>query len=196
MATAAKWVIDPGHSKIQFKVRHLAIANVTGSFRSISGQVSAGQAGAGEAGEGQAADGRVGVERGGAGFEGAEVYLEMDAGSIDTNNAERDNHLKSELFLDAAKHPKILFRGVVTPGGDQLTGDLTILGNTRPVVLDIEHTGTGVGRFNDTRAGFEVNGKFNRRDFGLNFNLLTDVGNMVVGEEVRIIADVELISQS
>ena len=185
MAAAAKWVIDPGHSKVQFKVRHLAIANVTGSFRSISGQVSTG-----EVSTGHPADGRPGNE-----FEQAEVYLEIDTGSIDTNNGERDNHLKSELFLDVAKHPKIIFKGVVTSGGDQLTGELTILGNTRPIVLDIEHTGTGEGRFNDRRAGFEVNGKFSRKDFGLNFNLLTEVGNMVVGEEVRIIADVELISQ-
>jgi polyisoprenoid-binding protein YceI len=171
MATTTKWSIDPGHSKIQFKVKHLAIANVTGSFNTVSGH----------------------AETEGETFDGAPVFFEIEAGSIDTNNSERDNHLKSDLFLDVAKHPKIVFNGVVEAGGERLAGDLTILGNTRPIVLALEYTGTGVGRFNDTRAGFEVSGKFNRKDFGLNFNLRTDVGNLVVGEEVRITGDIELI---
>ena len=128
MAATTKWSIDPGHSKIQFKVKHLAIANVTGSFNTVSGHAMT---------QGEK-------------WDGAQVYFEVEAGSIDTNNGERDNHLKSELFLDA-------------------------------------------GRFNDTRAGFEVSGKFNRKDFGLNFNLRTDVGSLVVGEEVRISGDIELI---
>ena len=171
MATTTKWSIDPGHSKIQFKVKHLAIANVTGSFNTVSGH----------------------AEKEGETFDGAPVFFEIEAGSIDTNNSERDNHLKSDLFLDVAKHPKIVFNGVVEAGGERLAGDLTILGNTRPIVLALEYTGTGVGRFNDTRAGFELSGKFNRKDFGLNFNLRTDVGNLVVGEEVRITGDIELI---
>jgi polyisoprenoid-binding protein YceI len=173
MATTTKWSIDPGHSKIQFKVKHLAIANVTGSFNTVSGHATT--------------QGEM--------FDGARVYFEIEAGSIDTNNSERDNHLKSELFLDVAKHAKIVFNGAVDLGGDRLNGDLTILGTTRGISLEIEHTGTGVGRFNDTRAGFEVSGKFNRKDFGLNFNLRTDVGNLVVGEEVRISGDIELIRQ-
>ena len=171
MATTTKWSIDPGHSKIQFKVKHLAIANVTGSFNTVSGH----------------------AETEGETFDGAPVFFEIEAGSIDTNNSERDNHLKSDHFLDVAKHPKIVFNGVVEAGGERLAGDLTILGNTRPIVLALEYTGTGVGRFNDTRAGFELSGKFNRKDFGLNFNLRTDVGNLVVGEEVRITGDIELI---
>ncbi|HLZ89014.1 MAG TPA: YceI family protein [Puia sp.] len=174
MATT-NWAIDPGHSKLQFKVKHLAIANVTGSFRTFGGAVQAAE----------------------DGFNQAEVYFEMDAGSIDTNNPERDNHLRSNLFLDAAVHPRIAFSGVLTAGADTgthtLSGELSMHGVTRTVQLQVEHTGTGEGRFKDIRAGFEISGKVNRKDFGLDFNLLTEVGSLVVGEEIRIQGDLELI---
>ena len=175
MGTKTNWVIDPGHSEIQFKVKHLAIANVAGTFKIFSGHA--------------VCDGDL--------FAGAAVSFEMEATSIDTNNAERDRHLKSEIFLNAEKFPKITFNGVlVQEDGDyRLTGDLTLLATTKRISLNVEHTGTGVGRFNDTRAGFEISGKINRKDFGLDFNLLTDVGSLVVGEEIRIHADVELIQK-
>jgi len=173
MGTKTSWVIDPGHSEIQFKVKHLAIAHVAGTFKIFSGQI--------------VCDGDLSA--------GAAVSFEMDAASIDTNNAERDKHLKSDIFLNADKFPKIIFSGVLTQedGDYHLTGDLTLLSATKRVTLFVEHTGTGVGRFNDTRAGFEISGKINRKDFGLDFNLLTDMGSLVVGEEIRIHGDVELI---
>jgi polyisoprenoid-binding protein YceI len=173
MATTKKWVIDPGHSKLQFKVRHLAIANVAGSFKTFSGNVET---------ESEA-------------FDRATVYFEMDAASIDTNNSERDNHLRSDLFLDAVTHPRISFSGILTENGDahELTGNLTLHGVTRAVTLQVEHTGIGAGRFNDIRAGFELSGKFSRKDFGLSFNLLNDAGNLVVGEEIKLQGDIELI---
>jgi polyisoprenoid-binding protein YceI len=175
METKVKWVIDPGHSEIQFKVKHLAIANVAGTFKAFSGQA--------------VCDGEA--------FTGATVSFEMDAASIDTNNAERDKHLRSDIFLSAEKFPKITFSGVLAKEEEdyRLNGDLTLLKTTRRVSLNVEHTGTGTGRFNDTRAGFEISGKINRKDFGLDFNLLTEMGSLVVGEEIKIHGDLELIRQ-
>jgi polyisoprenoid-binding protein YceI len=124
------------------------------------------------------------------------VQFEIDTASIDTNNAQRDKDLKTDLFFDSEKFPKIHFKGVLTKSNEyQLVGDLTILSTTRRVTLDVEHTGIGVGRFNDKKAGFEINGKINRKDFGLNFNLLTEAGSFVVGEEVKIQCNVEVIAQ-
>ena len=166
------WTIDSGHSQIQFKVKHLAIANVTGNFKSFRGN----------------------VEPEGDDFHNASVQFEMETASIDTNNAQRDKDLKSNLFFDSEKFPLIKFKGKLND--DKLTGDLTILETTKRVTLDVEHTGTGVGRFNDTRAGFEIAGKINRKDFGLNFSLLTEAGNLVVGEEVKIQGSIELIKKT
>jgi len=175
METKTNWVIDPGHSEIQFKVKHLAIANVAGTFKIFSGQ----------------------AECNGDLFAGAAINFDMEAASIDTNNAERDKHLKSGIFLNAEKFPRITFSGMLTRKDDDycLTGDLTLLAATKRVSLNVEHTGTGIGRFNDTRAGFEISGKINRKDFGLDFNLLTEMGSLVVGEEIKIHADIELVRQ-
>ena len=175
MTTKTTWVIDPGHSTIQFKVKHLAIANVTGTFRSFNGYADT---------EGES-------------FEGAKVYFEMDTASVDTNNTERDNHLKSGLFLDIVQFPKITFSGTLSKAGDGylLQGGLTIRGTTKTISLEAEHTGIGAGRFNDTRAGFEVTGKINRKDFGLDINLVGGAGNLVVGEDIKFQIDAELIKQ-
>lgn len=169
------WTIDPGHSEIQFKVRHLAIANVTGTFKIFSGS----------------------VECSSEGFDNASVEFEIDSASIDTNNSERDKHLKSDAFFTTDKFPKINFRGVLKKSGDdyKLSGDLKILETIKQVILNVEHFGVGSGRFNDTRAGFEALGKINRKDFGLNFHLLNEAGNLVVGDEVKIQCNIELIRQ-
>jgi polyisoprenoid-binding protein YceI len=170
-----KWTIDNGHSEIQFKVKHLAIANVTGTFRVFRGN----------------------IETENENFDNAAVEFEMETASIDTNNTQRDKDLKSNLFFDAEKFPRITFKGTVTKEHDnyKVTGDLTILATTRRVVMNVEHTGIGAGRFNDKRAGFEITGKINRKDFGLSFNLLTEAGSLVVGEEVKIQANIEAILQ-
>jgi polyisoprenoid-binding protein YceI len=175
MTQDTKWVVDPGHSKLQFKVKHLAIANVTGSFNVFSGSLQGGE----------------------DEFDAGRVEFAADTTSLDTNNSDRDEHLRSKLFLDAANYPNITFKGVLKrfAANHQLIGDLTILTTTKPVTFDVEHTGTGIGRFNDTRAGFELRGTINRKDFGLNFHLLTDAGSLVVGEEIRIQGDIELIKQ-
>ena len=172
-----KWYIDPKHSEVKFKVRHLAITNVGGTFKTFSGEVQAGN----------------------DGFKDAVVGFELYTNSIDTNLAERDGHLKSPLFFDAEKFPKITFSGILLKqdNGYELDGGLTIFGITKAVRLEVEFNGiekdVNVGL---TRAGFEVNGKINRNDFGLTWNKLTEAGNFVVGEEVKLHFDIQLIKQA
>jgi polyisoprenoid-binding protein YceI len=173
--TMSKWVIDPNHSLVQFKVKHLALSNVSGTFKIFSGNVK--------------------TEK--EGFNNAEVYFEIDTDSIDTNNSERDSFLKSPQFFNAEIFPKISFNGSLQEDGDtfQLLGELTILETTKNIKMATEYTGLATGRFGDTRAGFEVNGKINRKEFGLNFNLLTEAGSLVVGEEIKLHFDIQLIRQ-
>jgi polyisoprenoid-binding protein YceI len=173
--TNSKWTIDATHSEAQFKVKHLAISNVSGTFKDFSGEVKS-----------ENED-----------FTGAEIKFEIDTNSIDSNNAERDKHLKSPLFLDSEKFPKIIFNGSIQKreGTYKLEGNLTMLETTKSIQMDVDYTGTGTGRFGDVRAGFEVNGKVNRKDFGLSFTLLTEAGNLVVGEDVKLHFDIQVIKQ-
>src|SRR5579859_1225690 len=131
-----KWTVDKIHSVAQFKVKHLAISTVIGTFKTFSGELS---------------------EQDDA-FNGAEVNFIIDANSVDTNHADRDRDLKSNTFLDVEKFPRIIFNGVLNlvEGDYKLKGDLTIKDITKAVALDVEFGGIGKGRFGDTRAGFEV----------------------------------------
>ena len=167
---ASNWTVDMNHSEVRFKVRHLALSNVAGVFRSFKGQVLSYN----------------------EDFEDAKVTFEIETGSIDTNNAERDKHLKSPDFLDTEHFPLMKFSGVIK-AGYTLWGDLTIRDTTKPLQLALEYGGTGKGRFGDVRAGFEVSGNINRKDYGLTWNLLTEVGSLVVGEDIKLQFDVELI---
>ena len=134
--TKTIWAIDPNHSIVQFKVKHLAVSNVSGNFNVFSGN----------------------LETDNEEFNDSAVQFEIDTNSVDTNNSERDGHLKSPHFFDTAKFPKITFNGTLqeAAGDFLLVGELTILETTRIVKLNAELTGTGSGRFGDTRAGFEV----------------------------------------
>ena len=175
MAAKTTWVIDPGHSEVQFKVKHLAIANVSGTFKAFNGNaVSDGDS-----------------------FDNAAIHFVLDTSSLDTNNSERDKHLKSELFLNAGKFPEIGFSGLLKKenSGYLLEGYLTILQTKKPVSFEVEHTGIGKGRNNDTRAGFELSGKIYRKDFGLNFQLLNEAGDLVVGNDIKLHCDIELIKK-
>lgn len=170
------WLVDPKHSEVQFKVKHLAISNVSGTFKLFNGV----------------------VQTDNEHFDNAEIHFEIDTNSIDTNNSERDGHLKSSAFLDTEKFPKIVFNGTLQQDNDDLTlaGKLTILETTKHIEMAADYTGIGAGRFGDIRAGFEVNGKFNRKDFGLSFSLLTEAGSLVVGEDVKLHFDIQLIKQA
>jgi len=171
------WVIDPMHSEIQFKVKHLVIATVTGSFERFEGKLLSD----------------------GDDFNGATAEFSADVDSISTNQPDRDKHLKSPDFFDAASHPKLTFRstGLKKRAGTGYTmiGDLTIRGNTHTIEVDVEFGGIARDPYGNTKAGFELSGKINRRDFGLHWNALTEAGGMVVADEVRLIMNVELAKQ-
>jgi len=175
---AITWKIDPAHSEIQFKVKHLMITTVTGYFRSFDLDV-----------ETQTED-----------FSSAsriEVTAEID--SIDTNNAQRDAHLKSADFFDSENNKQIKFVGKKFNAENDkanLTGDLTIRGTTRPITLNVEYGGIVVDPYGQTKAGFTVNGKISRKEFGLTWSAVTEAGQVVVSDEIRLLAEVQLIKQA
>lgn len=172
-AVATKWAIDPAHTEVQFKVKHLVITTVTGSFKEFNGSVST-----------ENED-----------FDGAKINFAIDVNSIDTRSTDRDNHLKSDDFFAAEKHPQIKFSGVLNKvGGDyQLVGDLTIRETTRKVELDVDYNGTVKDPWGNSKAGFEITGKLNRKDFGLTWNTITEAGSMLVGEEVKLDISAQLM---
>jgi len=172
--TKTKWTIDPAHTEVQFKVKHLVISTVTGSFKKFSGN----------------------IESEGDDFDGATVNFMLDVQSIDTNQPDRDGHLKSPDFFAADQYPEITFKNgkLKKISGDayKLSGSLTIRGTTKVVELNVEYGGTMKDPWNNVKAGFEINGKINRKDFGLNWNALTEAGGMVVAEDVKIHINAEL----
>ena len=173
-AQETKWVIDPTHSKVSFKVKHLMISNVLGSFREFEGTATT---------EGDD-------------FSTAQISFSLTVSSIDTEVADRDAHLKSADFFDAEKFPKIIFsgNGMKDLGDDiyELTGDLTIKGVSKPVKLQAEFGGIGTDPWGNVKAGFSVSGKINRKDWGMTWNAALEAGGVLVGEEIKLSADIEL----
>lgn len=177
MATT-KWVLDPTHSEVQFKVKHLMITTVTGYFREYN----------------------VEVETEGEDFtKASKILFTADVDSISTNNEQRDTHLKSEDFFDAANHEQIRFEGknFEKASGDdyKLHGDLTIRGITKPVTVNVEFGGIVVDPYGQTKAGFTVTGKINRKDYGLTWDAVTEAGSVVVSDEIRLNSDIQLVKQ-
>jgi polyisoprenoid-binding protein YceI len=172
MATT-KWVLDPTHSEVQFKIKHLVISTVTGSFKTIEGN----------------------VETDGDDFETAKVRFTADIASIDTNQEQRDQHLKGADFFDAETHPKLSFESTsLRKTGDdtyKLAGNMTIKGETRPVELNVEFGGTATDFYGNEKAGFEVSGKISRKEFGLTWSAVTEAGAIVVGDDVKLFASVQ-----
>ncbi len=169
-----QWKIDPTHSEVNFKVKHLVVSTVTGHFGRFDAAIETGESSG----------------SGGDDFADARVSFEADIDSISTKNDQRDGHLKSADFFDAANHPKMTFVSTsVRKLSDhelRVTGDLTLRGVTKPVELDVIYNGT-VSGFGGTRvAGFEIRAKINRFDFGLQWNAITEAGGVVVGNEVKI----------
>ena len=173
-----KWVVDPVHSEIQFKVKHLMITTVTGYFRKFN----------------------VEVETEGDDFtKASRIVVTADIDSIDTNNAQRDTHLKSPDFFDAGQYSELKFEGKkYEKSGDnyKLFGDLTIRSVTKPITLDIEFGGIVKDPYGQTKAGFTVTGKIRRKEFGLVWDAVTEAGQIVVGDEIRILAEIQLIKQA
>ena len=172
---ATKWKIDPAHSEIQFKVKHLMITTVTGYFRKFD----------------------LEVETESDNFNTAKkIRFTADINSIDTNNDQRDAHLKSADFFDATNHGQIVFEGKrYDEKGDAVTleGDLTIRGVTKPVTVNVEFGGIVVDPYGQTKAGFTINGKLNRKEFGLMWSAVTEAGQVVVSDEIKFNGEIQLI---
>lgn len=170
-----KWSIDSTHSEVSFKVKHLVISTVTGFFREFEGA----------------------AESDSDSFEGAKVTFAANIDSIDTNQKDRDAHLKSADFFDAENHPKLTFAGQVAKvGGDyKLVGDLEIRGNKKEVELDVEFGGVVADPWGQTKAGFEIEGKISRKEFGLAWSAVTEAGSIVVSDQVRLHLSVQLVKQ-
>jgi polyisoprenoid-binding protein YceI len=171
----AKWVLDPTHSELTFKVKHLMISNVKGEFKSFSGAINQED------------------------FAKGKVSVSVETASVDTNNADRDTHLKSGDFFDAEKHPAMTFESSrfdkVSDDAYKLTGALTIKGVSKEVKLDVEFGGTNKDPWGNEKAGFSFSGKINRKDWGLNWNAALETGGVLVSDEVRIDGEVQFVKQ-
>jgi polyisoprenoid-binding protein YceI len=174
-----KWGIDAAHSEIAFKVKHLMITNVKGTFKEFDASIFTT----------------------GEDFMTSEIDFWLNPASIETGAADRDAHLKSADFFDVENHKQITFIGntyekVDNDGSYTLYGDLTIKGITKQIKLDIEFGGVMKDPWGNEKAGFTIDGKINRKDWGLNWNATLEAGGLLVGDEVRISCEVELIKQS
>jgi len=174
-AQDTKWTFDPAHSKIKFISTHMGISEVDGEFKKFDGHVHADK----------------------ADFTDATATVTIDASSVETGIEKRDNHLRSEDFLYVKEHPNITFEGAgLKKSGDHyvLMGDLTIRGVTRPVELTVKYFGTIEDPYGQTRAGFKVTGTINRYDYKVDWNK-SFAGGLIVGEDIDIVANVELVRQ-
>lgn len=173
--STTKWVVDPTHSEIVFKVKHMMFTNVSGNFAKF--------------------DASVVTED--DNFDNAKFDFSADVESVSTGNADRDNHLRSGDFFDAENFPKMTFTstGFTQKSGDDytLTGDLTIRDVTAPVTLDVEFGGTAKDPWGNVKAGFSATGKLNRKDFGLTWNSALETGGVLVGEEVKLLIELQFV---
>ena len=174
MVNTTKWVIDPTHSDVQFKIKHLVISNVTGSFRTFEGTILT-----------QGAD-----------FNNAKVNFTIDVKSIDTNQAQRDGHLQTGDFFAADLHPRITFESTsfvnITDNDYKMKGNLTLRGVTKPIELNVEYGGSEDNGHGILKHGFEVTGIVNRMEFGMTWNKLTDTGGFGLGENIKLIANIQV----
>jgi len=177
-AANSNWQIDPAHSSAQFSVRHMAISTVRGAFSKVTGSVVFDDKDVSK----------------------STVEVTIDANSVDTRVPDRDNDLRSEKFFDVVHYPSITFKSKrveqVAPGKLKVTGDLTIRGTTKEVVLDVEGpTAPMKDPWGNTRNAATATTKINRQDFGVKWNATLDNGGVVVGDDVSIIIDVELVKK-
>jgi polyisoprenoid-binding protein YceI len=169
--------MDPAHSEVTFKVRHMMITNVTGTFENSTGSMHA-----------DSPD-----------FTDAEVSFEAEVASVNTRNSQRDEHLRTNEFFDATTHPKLSFvSSKLEKTGDKdylLHGDITIRGVQKPIVLQVAYKGSVVDPWGLLRAGFEMSGSVQRADFGLHWNANTEDGSIVLSDEVKLMINVQMIKQ-
>jgi polyisoprenoid-binding protein YceI len=169
------WTIDADHSEVGFAVKHLMVATVKGTFRKLSGRVVLDE----------------------KSLEHSTIEAEIDAASIDTRQDQRDGHLRSADFFDVENFPVIAFRSTrieqLRTGHYRATGDLTIRGTTRTVVLDVEETGRGGDPWGNQRIGYSARTTINREEFGLKWNQVLETGGVMVGNDIKVTMDVEVV---
>ncbi len=177
LAQTTTWNIDPVHSKIGFSVRHLIISEVEGRFNSFKGSVTTDK----------------------KDFSGGKIEFSAKTNSVFTDNTRRDNDLKSANFFNAKKYPEISFKSTsfekIEGNKYKLKGDFTIKGITNPIVLNVTYGGKIKDPWGNMRAGFKITGKINRFDYNLKWNKLLEAGGAVVGKEVRIAINIEVVKQ-
>jgi polyisoprenoid-binding protein YceI len=173
-----KWGIDPTHSEISFKVKHLMITNVKGVFKEFDASIYT------------TADN----------FITSDINLHLKPASIDTGVSDRDAHLRSADFFDVENHPEMIFKGSSVEKADDdsytLIGDLTIKDITKQVKLEVEFNGVMKDPWGNEKAGYAINGKINRKDWGLNWNAALEAGGLLVSDDVKISCEIQLIKQS
>ncbi|MDF1573819.1 MAG: YceI family protein [Bacteroidales bacterium] len=167
-----KWAIDPTHSEIAFKAKHMMISTVSGHFESFDAS----------------------VEAEGEDFRNARVSFSAKIDSINTKNSDRDTHLKSDDFFNAAAYPELTFISE-SFDGERLSGVLTIRGISREISLDVNFNGVAVDPYGQTKAGFEISGEISRKDFGLQWNAVTEAGSIVVSDQVKLVVDAQFVKQ-
>lgn len=170
-----KWTIDPTHSEIGFKVKHMMFTNVKGFFNDYTADITFNED-----------------------LKEADLQFEAKISSIFTNNTDRDNHLKSADFFDAEQFPSLKFKSTQISGSGndyEIKGDLTIKGITQPVTLKGEFSGLMSDPWGNTKVGLNLAGKINRKDFGLTYNAALETGGVLVGEDVQLNAEVQLVEQ-
>ncbi|TZF94374.1 polyisoprenoid-binding protein [Chryseobacterium panacisoli] len=169
---ATKWILDPTHSEITFKVKHMMISNVKGSFRTFTAEIDS--------------DDEF--------FANAKTTATIQTDSVFTNNTDRDNHLKSAEFFNAEVHPTITFESQAL--NNSIVGNLTVNGVTKPITLDVDFGGINVDPWGNTKAGFSFEGKISRKDFGLNWNAALEAGGVMVSDDVKIAGELQFVKQA
>ncbi|PKB18796.1 YceI family protein [Flavobacterium sp. 5] len=175
--TKSTWAIDPTHSEIGFKVKHMMFTNVSGKFN----------------------DFKASIENEDDNFEISKINFSADVSSVDTNNADRDNHLRSNDFFDVDTFPKISFTSTkitkINDGLFQINGDLTIKNVTKSIALETEYSGLMEDPWGNTKIGLSITGKIDRKEFGLTWNSTLETGGVLVGEEIKLNSEIQFIKQ-
>lgn len=173
-----KWIADPTHSEIGFRIKHLMISNVSGKFGKFAAE----------------------VQTAGEDFTTARILATINAASIDTGNPARDEHLQHVDFFEVEKFPVITFQSTHIQQVDAeqyiIRGDLTVKGVTKSIKLDVEHSGVTKDPWGNRRAGFTITAKINRSEFGLTFNTVLETGGVALGDEVKIQSEIQLVKQA
>ena len=176
--STTKWSLDQTHSELGFKIKHLMISNVSGAFAKFDVQ----------------------TETTSEDFSDGQVVAKVEVASINTNNSQRDEHLRNADFFEAETHPNIVFKSTRVEKLDSdsfsLYGDLTIKDITKPVKLAVEFNGIAKDPWGNVKAGFTIGGKINRKDFGITYNAVMETGGVMLGEDVKISGDIQLVKQA